>query len=165
MVDQRFEIKDSEIVGKGVFALAPCKKGDHATELAGREIDADALEELVQAGTVAWDDPLQIGPTRFVVLDDFSRSINHSCEPNLGVRGNGELFALRDIQVGEEITYDYSTVVGKESAVWHMVCRCKAKTCRKLIGNWETLPPQVLDLYKKSGALTRHVLSEILQHT
>ncbi len=165
MVDQRFEIKDSEIAGKGVFSLTQFAKGDRVTELTGREVDADTLEKLVQEGTVAWDDPLQVGPTRFIVLDDFSRSINHSCEPNLGVRGAGELFALRDIQVGEEIAYDYSTVVGKDSAVWHMVCRCKAETCRKLIGNWETLPPEILDSYKKSGAFTNHVLGEILQHT
>ena len=164
MNDQQFEIRDSSIAGKGVFARVPFIKGDHVAELTGREIDADALEELVQEGTVAWDDPLQIAPKRFVVLDDFSRSINHSGEPNLGVRGDGELFALHEISAGEEITFDYSTAVGKESAVWHMVCRCGAKTCRKLVGNWETLPPDLLESYKKSGALTSHVLSEILEH-
>jgi hypothetical protein len=164
VIDQQFEIKDSAIAGKGVFALTAFSLSERVAELTGSEIDADKLEELVQAGTVAWDDPLQVGPTRFIILDDFSRAINHSCDPNLGVRGSGELFALREIKSGEEITYDYATVVGKESAVWHMVCRCGAKICRKLIGNWESLPKERLEFYRERGALTDHVMGEVLEH-
>ena len=34
-------------------------------------------------------------------------SVNHSCEPNCGIRNACGLVALRDIKDGEEITYDY----------------------------------------------------------
>ncbi|MEY4026238.1 MAG: hypothetical protein RL438_1751, partial [Actinomycetota bacterium] len=35
-------------------------------------------------------------------------SINHSCEPNCGMRNATTIVAMRDIAVGEELTFDYA---------------------------------------------------------
>lgn len=55
---------------------------------------------------------------------------NHSCEPNLGFNTDGEFVALRDIEPGEELTYDYGMI---EAEPFSMECRCGAKSCRKHI--------------------------------
>ena len=56
----------------------------------------------------------------------FWRFMNHSCDPNSRLQGR-ELFALRDIEAWEAITFDYNTTE------WHIahpfVCRCGAAHC------------------------------------
>ena len=69
-----------------------------------------AVKEHLQNGTVlhTYVDPKQFG--------NVGRFINHSCKPNLfmvPVRVNNSiahmaLFAVRDISIGEELTFDYS---------------------------------------------------------
>lgn len=49
------------------------------------------------------------------------------------------MYALTDINEGDEITYDYSLTVGIHSD-WKMNCLCKTETCRKIIGNILTIP-------------------------
>ena len=55
--------------------------------------------------------------------------VNHSCKPNCEtdqIGGKMWIIALRDIQPGEELTYDYNLFDGEEDAP----CRCGAKRCR-----------------------------------
>jgi hypothetical protein len=54
--------------------------------------------------------------------------VNHSCDPNSGLIGQVVLVALRDIRVGEEITFDYATSDG--SPYDEFECGCGAKKCR-----------------------------------
>lgn len=58
-----------------------------------------------------------------------ARRINHSCEPNCEVevvRGHIWISALRDLQPGEELTYDYSF----DYDAWRdHPCRCGAPEC------------------------------------
>lgn len=64
-----------------------------------------------------------------------ARFINHSCEPNCCCRvitAENEfhhivIFASREINVGEEITYDYKFNVEEESL--KLKCRCGASSC------------------------------------
>ncbi|KAE8440615.1 hypothetical protein EG329_007034 [Mollisiaceae sp. DMI_Dod_QoI] len=65
-----------------------------------------------------------------------SRYINHSCRPNSGARiiylsGRRRLifYALRDIRVGEEITYDYKFVPETESSN-RIECQCSEESCK-----------------------------------
>lgn len=53
---------------------------------------------------------------------------NHSCEPNVSFNDAGELIALRDIAMGEEIAYDYLRVPLPASP-WNFACQCKAESC------------------------------------
>lgn len=89
---------------------------------------------------------------------NIARFINHSCEPNLlvlPVRINNTiphaaLFALRDIQIGEELSYDYNgtnygatmasganksppPVEGVEGK--KVVCFCESKFCKGFLPN------------------------------
>lgn len=77
-----------------------------------------------------------------VVLDcgvngNIARYINHHCDPNCEsvIEEDGRVFiyAIRDIEPGEELTFDYALIwTGEESqeelAIY--ACRCGAPTCR-----------------------------------
>lgn len=67
------------------------------------------------------------------------RFVNHSCEPNCEMQKwtvNGQyrmaLFALRDIEAGEEITYDYNFSLF--NAAEGQECKCGSEQCRGVIG-------------------------------
>jgi hypothetical protein len=65
---------------------------------------------------------------------------NHSCDPNAGfVTGEPILFALRDIAVGAEICWDYSTSLSEPA--WTLECRCGSPQCRGTIRSWPELTP------------------------
>jgi hypothetical protein len=70
-----------------------------------------------------------------------SRFVNHSCNPNcilqkwqIGNRHRIGLFTLRDVQPGEELTFDYrSTRFGEKD----QVCFCGEESCRGFISSTE----------------------------
>ena len=69
---------------------------------------------------------------------------NHSCEPNIGFSGQLCLVAMRDIQPGEELTFDYAMCDG--SSYDEFDCFCGSKSCRgKVKGSDWSLP----ELWKK----------------
>lgn len=119
------------------------------------------LVQRVRAGKEYIDDPFQIGRRTYIDLDELSRTFNHSCKPSAGIRKTSELFALRDIDPGEEITYDYSLTIAPTT--WSMRCRCGAKNCRKIIGDVRTIPAKQMKYYKQHGAVQRYMKKIITQ--
>jgi hypothetical protein len=123
----------SSSVGLGVFATRPYEKDQPILCFSGSLYSWDEIEY----GSYVDEHCLMIGPDTYLGPsggpDDF---INHSCSPNAKACINGEgvlLKAVRSIDVGEEITYDY------EAAEWgvsdySMKCKCGNKNCRKTIG-------------------------------
>ncbi len=64
--------------------------------------------------------------------------INHSCDPNVGFRGNVIYVALRDIAAGEELFHDYAM---ERSDDYTLDCRCGSRLCRgKVTGDDWKLP-------------------------
>lgn len=62
--------------------------------------------------------------------------INHSCEPNVGFKGQIFLVAMRDINKDEQITFDYCMVLSKPKKVkeiYSFICECGSKNCRKIV--------------------------------
>lgn len=148
-------IRDTGRYGQGVFATSPIEKGRAIHVLAGRRITLNEFIRLVNTGKEPLDDPLQVGVRTFLVLDRLSRSFNHSCEPNAGIRGRNELFALRPIKSGEEITFDYSTTIAP--TIWTMACSCGSPNCRGTIGDIRSIPPPRLRWYREHGALQTYM--------
>ena len=135
------ETRTSGIHGRGVYAIAPIRKGTRVIEYVGERIshaEADRRYELK-----ADDDGhtfLFIASNRTVidagVNGNDARFINHSCNPNCEtVIEESRVFieAIRNIKPGEELGYDYqltweSTDDPAELALY--ACRCGAKKCR-----------------------------------
>ncbi|MEZ4368769.1 MAG: SET domain-containing protein-lysine N-methyltransferase [Kofleriaceae bacterium] len=133
----------SKIHGYGLIALKAFREGDiicygdGVTWRDGDDFDdtyALAINGYVEHpdGTVTED-----GPDLFYDLADQTRWINHSCDANTWVdsRWDRELHdvvawwvALRDIAVGEELTYDYAFVAEAAEP-----CGCGADVCRGVI--------------------------------
>lgn len=158
-------VRKSTVSGKGGYAREQIQKGEVIGKMTGKVIGPDDIDRLYAARKIRWDDPLELGNNKYLYLDPVPVSINHSCVPNAGIRKRNELFALRDIKIGEEIFYDYSTVVGMnaphETIDWIMRCKCGNTNCRKRIGNWQSLPKTLLRSYEKKGALPSFVLREM----
>lgn len=88
---------------------------------------------------------------------------NHSCNPNARiVRGPTALwlYALRRIRRGEEVTHDYSTLLGADD-VWTMRCNCGERRCRGLVTNVSRLPAAVLRDYRRREAIPRFILDTL----
>ena len=55
-------------------------------------------------------------------------SINHSCEPNCGMRNATTIVAMRDVAIGEELTFDYA--MSDASDYDEFNCNCGTSLCR-----------------------------------
>lgn len=148
-------VKDTKKYGKGVFAGEDIKKGQKIYVLGGERMDIKDFIEKVNSNKENIDDPFQIGKRTYLDLDEMSRTFNHSCNPNTGIRKTSEMFALRDIKKGEELTYDYSLTIAPTK--WKMKCKCGSKNCRKIIGNVLSVPKKRLQEYKRVGALQNYM--------
>ena len=74
-------------------------------------------------------------------IDEF---LNHSCEPNAGLKDAVTLIAIRDIKAHEEILFDYSTCICGD---WIMKCSCGSVSCRGIIGDFKYLPYEIQRKY------------------
>jgi hypothetical protein len=99
----------------------------------------------------------QCGVDRYSLPEGLSREMNHSCDPNTMWSGSNSLVARRDIQPGDEITYDYSTA--DIDHVFEMECSCGSPSCRGKISNRDYLDPEWQDAYGSN--LPPHTLAAI----
>lgn len=127
--------------GRGLFAKRVFKKGEEIFKFTGEIINfQQTLNRENDFG-----DPLQIGKDIYLNLEEPMRFINHSCDPNTGIKNDVFLIALKNIQKGEEIYFDYSTSMDED--YWIMHCECGNENCRKLIKDFKHLPPQMKQKY------------------
>lgn len=66
----------------------------------------------------------------------FWRFMNHSCDPSVVLRGL-RVVALRDLKVGDEVTFDYHTTEYELAEPFS--CRCGAPTCQQTIRGFRHL--------------------------
>lgn len=81
----------------------------------------------------------QCSETEIVSEQGPEKYMNHSCDPNTWWLDDDTMIARRDIQPGEEITYDYATT---EIAIpWEMDCACGSALCRHKVTHLDYLDP------------------------
>lgn len=128
-VSSLFNVRQTADIGRGVFAAVPIARGTCLVQCQGWLAKTDGLDDSWHA--------MQVGPDLWLCsagqnLDD---CINHSCEPNAGfTTGEAVLYSLRDIAVGEQIGWDYSTSIAE--AGWSLECLCGSGQCRGIIRSW-----------------------------
>ena len=127
--------------GKGVFAARRIEPGELVWDYAGAE------KWIKEIPSRLWRYCFQTDYDRYVLPQRGSVGwfMNHSCEPNCVIMGRTRVVALRRIEEGEEVTFDYSTNVGWEG--FSMECRCGAAGCRKVIGSYGRLPDELKGRY------------------
>ena len=143
--------------GKGLFATRRFRAGEEILVIAGRVVDPDLLWE--RGGRFAAN-CIRFGPESYIDPgDSLGRYINHSCEPNAGLRKVNQrlvLFAAKEIRSGAEIQFDYSTTIGDDD-VWTMRCNCGVRSCRRVIRNLGSLPAECLDRYLREGLVPKYI--------
>jgi len=69
---------------------------------------------------------------------------NHSCDANLGMRGEITFVAMRDIRRGEELTHDWAMTDDDDYSV---ECKCGAHNCRKILTGKDWQRPELQKRY------------------
>lgn len=148
----------SAIDGHGLFAARNYARGEILFRLSGRLYDGFSIYRNTNwfANTYQLDRDLYLYPETLE-----GRYINHSCEPNAGLREDLEMLALRDIAVGEEICFDYSTCMSERD--WTMSCQCGTSQCRKIIRDFHDLPTEIKHHYLQQGIVQRFIVREIFE--
>lgn len=156
---EKFIVKESRF-GKGVFARDSIKKGEEVLRFSGDIVTGKEAERRDQE---KYDYPmgnaLQIGDDEYIYLDDPGRCVNHSCNPNAGIKDDRVLVAIKDIEKDEEILYDYSTTMDED--YWTMECKCGEKNCRKVIKDFKHLPKETQIRYLKLGIVQRFIAEKL----
>jgi hypothetical protein len=141
------EVRASPIHGRGLFATAHIARDQVVAVKGGHIISRAQLRELTpQLGPVE----IQIGDDLFiapVTAEEREGSMlysNHSCDANLGMRGEITLVAMRDIAAGEELTHDWATTDDDDYA---LPCRCGAAACRGTVTGKDWQRPEVQQRY------------------
>ena len=97
---------------------------------------------------------LPIDYNLFLDLSDkknHSKFINHSCEPNCGIKNRTQIVAMKNIKKGEEITIDYSMVLyDYDYYNWkgNIKCACGSKNCTGERGGYKNLSLSQKKRYK-----------------
>lgn len=137
----KIEISDATLAGRGVVAIAAIARDEIVAIKAGHVVTRDEIDAVTAAAgdyALQIDDDFYIAPRAPDEVLDMSVMINHSCDPNVGFRGNVIYVALRDIAAGEELFHDYAM---ERSDDYSLDCRCGSKLCRgKVTGNDWKLP-------------------------
>jgi len=123
-------IRSSAIHAAGCYTTAPIRKGARVAEYSGHKLTKAEADQRYENSAVTYLFGLGDGS---VVIDGHSMAmfINHSCKPNCEteeIAGRVWIKAIRNIQPGEEITYDYCLYDGADDE--HAHCNCGARKCR-----------------------------------
>lgn len=120
----------SKIGGSGLFATRKIAKEEVIFRVRGKKIIKHRYTEKFSPTGPNW---IAIDHERWLVPFDNNPwlYINHSCNPNSGMRGKISIVAMKPINKGEEVTIDYAVTEG--DPFWYMVCHCGFKGCRNKI--------------------------------
>jgi hypothetical protein len=135
---ERLEVRASGVHGHGAFAVRAFAPGDIVHVLDDSRI-VDEAHPLLPGEHAHHCDYVAGGQT--VLMPSPERYINSSCDPNTVVRtraGVRRVIALRAIEPGEEVTYDY--ILNCHGGV-RWTCRCGSPRCRgEVPGSFFDLP-------------------------
>ena len=136
-----FKVVHSPVHGRGIVATEPIADGERIIEYVGEKItpaEADRRYPFVEGEP---QHTFLFSVSDRVIIDassggNVSRFINHSCDPNCEAeieRGRVFIHAIRNIEPGEELGYDYWFVLeephNKKNKELYK-CNCGAKNCR-----------------------------------
>jgi len=140
---RRIQVRRSGVHGRGVYALHKIKKGETIIEYKGQMITWKQAERRHP------HDPKDPDHTFYFHIDDkhvidakfggnAARWINHACNPNCESDIDEDahrvyIKALRRIEPGEELFYDYGLVIDEpytKKLKKQFACRCGARDCR-----------------------------------
>ena len=155
----KVEVRDGSVAGLGVFAREPVAAGEIVAVKAGHIVHHD---EVVRLTAEIGDQSLQIGddlylsPRTAAEVDETSIRINHSCDANVGFRGQVLYVAMRDIAIDEELCHDYAM---DRTDDYRLECGCGTAVCRGTVTGDDWRIPEVQARYE--GFFLEYVADKI----
>lgn len=146
----KVRVRKTKKFGRAVFAIKHIRKGEVVAVFDGPILDEEFDD---------WTDELLIYPIQFAKEKwrdsiGIARWINHSCDPNCGIKQLFKIVAMRAIAPGEQVTWDYEM---SEKSTWmKMKCLCGSPLCRKRIGNYKNMP--LVTRKKYAGFISKWLL-------
>ena len=131
--NRRFEIRGSSIQGRGGFAVDRFLANEDIAEYKGEPISNEEVARRLELGnafiftlheSLILDGDIPGNPAQY---------LNHSCAPNCRsfiFENQIWILADRDIEPGEELTYDYGYKLEGHDPI---PCRCGAADCFRFI--------------------------------
>ncbi|PYL98307.1 MAG: SET domain-containing protein-lysine N-methyltransferase [Verrucomicrobia bacterium] len=142
------EVRQSKIHGRGLFARADIDKGEIVAMKGGHIVDRETLRREItpRLGPVEIqiDDHLFIAPVTEEERESSMLYSNHSCDANIGMRGEITFVAMRDIRADEELTHDWATTDDDD---YSLECKCGAPNCRKNLTGKDWQRPELQKRY------------------
>uniref|UniRef100_A0AAY4DKI9 Histone-lysine N-methyltransferase ASH1L-like n=1 Tax=Denticeps clupeoides TaxID=299321 RepID=A0AAY4DKI9_9TELE len=130
--------------GWGIRTKEPLRSGQFIIEYLGEVVSEHEFRNRMMQQYFAHSGHYCLNLDSGMVIDSYrmgneARFINHSCEPNCEMQKwsvNGVyrigLFALKDMNSGTELTYDYN--FHSFNTEEQQVCKCGSESCRGIIG-------------------------------
>ena len=151
-------------IGRGIVALECFRRGARICTIDGRIIGSARVWGYWNSNPRRAANCFRFDADRY--LDPHGHIgafANHSCAPNASVhkeRGCLVFRALKAIRPGDEITHDYSTLLGVDDG-WTMRCKCPGANCRGKVASIETLPRTVLRRLRTAHAIPAFILGTL----
>ncbi len=143
-------------MGLAVFATDKIKSGTRIAIFEGETYEA---EHALALPVEMRDHAVQTGPKTYVFgYKGLAHCLCHSCDPNCGIRNLTEIFTARDIEKGEQLTWDYRCT---ENSTWVLEkCLCGSKRCTGIVRNYDSLLPTIKKEYQSKNMLSEWLLKE-----
>ncbi len=127
----KVELRDSSEKGEGIFALNFFNVGEIV--MVGK------IESLLNENH---SHASQIGENKHVLHAGLITKVNHSCNPNCGIRvnetGAHDFVAIKTININDEINFDYA-MRNYIIDFFPKKCMCGSNECRGEITGWKNL--------------------------
>ncbi len=150
--------------GRGIVALNVFRRGAMICEIKGKVVTADEVWRYWKIDPRLGENCFRYDSDCYVDPDgEIGAFANHSCNPNAGiVKRGGRLLlkAIAAIAPGDEVTHDYSTLLGADD-VWKMRCNCGEPNCRRVVRNISKLPATTMRHYRRLGIVPDFILKTL----
>lgn len=156
-------VKNTTKYGMGVYSIEKIPKNENIAVFGGYVMTRKEEEEAssdVYDNAIQIDENLVIGAKSQDGIEDASM-FNHSCDANAGIKGQIILVAMRDIEIGEQITFDFGTVLfhPEEAKPYKFKCLCESKACRGIITDEDWKNKELQKKY--DGFFSLHIQEKI----
>lgn len=143
----KVEKRTSGIEGTGLFASSDIASGELVVVKGGHIFDRETRDNLARwlgPAEIQIEDNLFLGPMTSSERERAMMYLNHSCEPNVGIKGQICFHAMTDILAGQELSFDYAT---GDDDDWSMECACGADCCRGTVTGKDWQKPELQRRY------------------
>lgn len=144
------EKRSSAIQGRGLFAREAIGAGEIVAVKGGAIMDRAEFAKVraaVSPAEIQIEEALFIAPRSAAEVEANILCLNHSCDPNVGVRGQITFVAMRAIPADTELTIDYAMIDGDPGE--RMACACDAPRCRRLVTGNDWRIPELQQRYAR----------------